>query len=537
MNKTTFLLCFATAIQTCLAFNCELISEWRQNNNEFLEKFSLSRDFLGRGSFGEVRAIRDGKGNELAAKKQSIRFSGNFELFSSMLRLMEGSHKGNEIDASLQFHLSQSQEYPCLHFYAGFDPKSEVINKNYADNLRLKKAIHMNPKIMETNCLSIRLIIKIDQEIKFIREANQLSLDQGLWNKVTPDFRHCLYTYTDEPDRLGILPTLRIDIFIFMERAQYTVQTIKSDETLTQDGWYYPILKNMPLVNRFIFYIDFAQAIDTVHSQGKVHNDIKPGNLVVDKEGRPQLIDFGGSEYEDVPRLGTGTLIYADRIKFEYILRKISEPSSPAADIYAFAVSLFEMEASRLGDRTTLFTALSDKQKEIISLANKIRCEENPQSITSSQINSVAELKTRFDHAIAEYFHMKNDLVLGSNWELQSHFASLFYPRSFLVDQSEDWSEINKDQPPSSSIDKSTVDDLLSKTYSCQEFIDKIGKSGQKELLNLKLSPLVSFHSFMENIMTNRRTANTNNYSGKLARHLRRFLYHFCLRDSAVMRI
>jgi len=51
--------------------------------------------------------------------------------------------------------------------------------------------------------------------------------------------------------------------------------------------------RKLPL--RFCLEIvrDVALALDHAHSRGVVHRDIKPGNILVDRQGKPWLIDFG----------------------------------------------------------------------------------------------------------------------------------------------------------------------------------------------------------------------------------------------------
>ena len=39
--------------------------------------------------------------------------------------------------------------------------------------------------------------------------------------------------------------------------------------------------------------IEIADGLDSTHKKGIVHRDIKPGNILIDKEGRPHIVDFG----------------------------------------------------------------------------------------------------------------------------------------------------------------------------------------------------------------------------------------------------
>ena len=45
-----------------------------------------------------------------------------------------------------------------------------------------------------------------------------------------------------------------------------------------------------------------ADALAHVHARGSVHRDVKPGNVLLDGDGRPQLTDFGIARLVDATR-------------------------------------------------------------------------------------------------------------------------------------------------------------------------------------------------------------------------------------------
>ena len=85
---------------------------------------------------------------------------------------------------------------------------------------------------------------------------------------------------------------------------------------------------------------DLAEALHVVHSQGVVHRDIKPGNILLSpalstgREFRAKLADFGIAYLIDSTRLTTpGTLIGTAA----YLSPEQAEGAvpSPAADVYS----------------------------------------------------------------------------------------------------------------------------------------------------------------------------------------------------------
>lgn len=92
---------------------------------------------------------------------------------------------------------------------------------------------------------------------------------------------------------------------------------------------------------------DTALAAHAAHRQSILHLDIKPSNVLVRRDGRAQLTDFGVARNLDLDHTQTqsfaGTPIYAAPEQ----LRRDHEAFSPATDVYALGMTLYELLARR----------------------------------------------------------------------------------------------------------------------------------------------------------------------------------------------
>jgi serine/threonine protein kinase len=102
---------------------------------------------------------------------------------------------------------------------------------------------------------------------------------------------------------------------------------------------------------------DIASALDYAHTQGVIHRDVKPSNIMVTPEGRGVLTDFGLVLNVEDGTLGN-TFGSAHYIAPEQAVS--SAQSVPESDLYSLGVVLYEMATGKVpfDDPSTMSVAL-----------------------------------------------------------------------------------------------------------------------------------------------------------------------------------
>ena len=109
-------------------------------------------------------------------------------------------------------------------------------------------------------------------------------------------------------------------------------------------------------------FAQLVEAIAAVHDTGRLHRDLKPGNMIVEPSGRVVLLDFGlayeaqGSIRGETQWLG-GTPAYMAPEQTR------GEAATRASDLYGMGVILYETLTGRLPYRETAAVHRHEAQK------------------------------------------------------------------------------------------------------------------------------------------------------------------------------
>src|SRR5581483_9191148 len=102
-----------------------------------------------------------------------------------------------------------------------------------------------------------------------------------------------------------------------------------------------------PLALVAAWLIQLAGALDAAHARGVLHRDVKPGNVLVNKDGRLALGDFGIARLaEATTRLTATGMVVGTPVYMAPELARGGD-ATPASDRYALAVMTYEMLAGR----------------------------------------------------------------------------------------------------------------------------------------------------------------------------------------------
>jgi serine/threonine protein kinase len=127
-----------------------------------------------------------------------------------------------------------------------------------------------------------------------------------------------VYDYVEDDDRLWIVMEL--------------LDARSLDTILDEDG---PLSPHAAAA----VAVQIVRALGVVHAHGVIHRDVKPGNVLIERDGHAVLTDFGIAALEGVSGLtGTGAILGSP--EFMAPERIESEHPGPASDLWSLGVTV-----------------------------------------------------------------------------------------------------------------------------------------------------------------------------------------------------
>ncbi len=148
----------------------------------------------------------------------------------------------------------------------------------------------------------------------------------------------------------------------------------------------------IPLAQKLGYVVQVCRALSYAHQHGTVHRDIKPGNIMVTRDGTAKVVDFGIARMVDTSKTQTGVLLGTLAYMSPQLVK--GERADERSDIWATGVVCYELFAGLKpfdgnNHAALLMSIVSDEPRSLAKLAPD--CPEELRAIIEKMLRKKAE--------------------------------------------------------------------------------------------------------------------------------------------------